>query len=577
MSDSQGPSLTNVAGQTEVDEATDLAQAFATSATATYDGPWPLVLWRPAADHLCAAVDALGRFELYWTRTHDRLWLADDPAPLLALPDVHGSLDETALANHLVGYAWEESRTPFLAVRRLPAGHRLDAHAGGGVTVRRWWDPRPEAIGAVLEREPIEALAEHWRTALVGALDGRLPSTRAPRAASETDSGAVGILLSGGLDSGALAGILRARRPGETLWAGSHVFPTLATCDESHWSRTIAAATGLRHRLLSAEDHLLLDEPAAYVPSLAEPFCAWATADRALLGLLASAGVRTVLSGHGGDLLIGGSTLALSSRLRRGDPRAISEAWRDSERRARRTSLPRWTWDQGVAPLLSDRMDATLRAVARPLRLTHGGYVGHTKHAEPQGRPVGVPPWIGSRLARDSGLADGRPARPPAPRVYADPARQALYAALRHPGAVNRAVRWLDRVARPLGITMEHPYLDRHLAELALRLPPSACYSAGRRKGVHRRALEGLLPPAVLARDDKGNLSAYHDTSLRRPQAQAWINDLLAAPIAAEMGLVDLQGLHQLRARFNAGAGGPVGDALWAAITLELWLRAHHA
>jgi asparagine synthase (glutamine-hydrolysing) len=275
-------------------------------------------------------------------------------------------------------------------------------------------------------------------------------------------------------------------------------------------------------------------------------------------------------------LLIGGSTLALSSRLRRGDPRAIVDAWRDGERRARAVSLPRWTWDHGVAPLLSDRASANVRAMARALRLTHGGRAGRTGRAERRWRPVRVPPWIAPRLVRDSGLADGRPARPPAPRVYSDPARQALYAALCHPGAVNRAVRWLDRIARPVGIRMEHPYLDRRLAELALRLPPSACYRAGRRKGVHRRALEGLLPPAILARDGKANLSAYHDTSLRRPQVQSWIKALLAAPLAAEMELVDLHGLHQLHARFIAGKGGPVGDALWAAITLELWLREHH-
>ena len=68
------------------------------------------------------------------------------------------------------------------------------------------------------------------------------------------------------------------------------------------------------------------------------------------------------------------------------------------------------------------------------------------------------------------------------------------------------------------GLEALSPLLDLGLVELMLRVPPEANFDPVLTRPLVREALRGALPPAVLARRDKGDFSALQHRTLSRPR-----------------------------------------------------------
>ena len=62
----------------------------------------------------------------------------------------------------------------------------------------------------------------------------------------------------------------------------------------------------------------------------------------------------------------------------------------------------------------------------------------------------------------------------------------------------------LDRITMASSVEARDPFLDHHLVEFALALPPSMKYRNGRGKYVLRQATAGLVPDEVLSRRKQG-------------------------------------------------------------------------
>jgi asparagine synthetase B (glutamine-hydrolysing) len=249
------------------------------------------------------------------------------------------------------------------------------------------------------------------------------------------------------------------------------------------------------------------------------------------------------LTGSGGDE-IGGSSWYLVDLLLRGK---VGRVW----------------------PELRARAAGKRESVPTLLRALLGGLASWARRmtvSVPRPRP----PWIHPGLVRRLRLP-GRVRNPPA---YKNPARDDVYTRLE--------VWWNDPLVaagqglfRHFGVELRHPFLDRRLFEWALAVPPSQFGEQGLVKAPLRRALAGLLPAAIAGRADKGDYLYYWDLGLRereRPRIEA----LLQRPLAEELGYVDAHVLRKAYARY--AAGGPIHRAqLWAAVTLEEWLRRQSA
>ena len=185
-----------------------LAAAWARLGPAVLDllrGEWALFVWDRERRLALAACDRLGSRTIHHAHSGTGVIMGSEAREVVdALPTRPGP-DDAAMAHWLSGGGPPGARTLYAGVRRLPGGHAVTS-AGAGASATRWWRPRYEKPVP----RPLEEAA--------GAVRERLRTAVARAAATGGDPG---VLLSGGLDSGAVAAVLAdgGARPGARTYS----------------------------------------------------------------------------------------------------------------------------------------------------------------------------------------------------------------------------------------------------------------------------------------------------------------------------------------------------------------------
>ena len=286
-------------------------------------GDFAIAVWDAHLRKLLLACDPLGVKPLHYARTGHLLVFASEAQQVLQHPAVPRCLDKVTVGDFLAGRSGEIGRTFFQNVRRLPSAHLLVA-TPEAVRIERFWDLPEDRI---FYRHD-EDYTAHFLELFQQSVEDRLG----------TESGPVGVLMSGGLDSCSVAAVAHrvlSRKKAPRLFAGSFVFDKLQECDERQQIRTVAAHLGLETELVPAESFQVFAGSEAFLPSLEEPFTAWEGCFREMTRRVQNRGARVLLTGHGGDDLLAGSVLIYSDRLRRGDLRPVLEVARYAVGRGR--------------------------------------------------------------------------------------------------------------------------------------------------------------------------------------------------------------------------------------------------
>lgn len=537
------PDLALIAGDLRLDNGGELRQALALPADAAdavvaleayarwgdgfaahLAGDFALVLIDRAARRLLAIRDALGIRPLFYRSGTSHLRCASEIGALVEPGD---AADEGFLAEVLAGDIADSEGTPYLSVRRVPAGHMLIA-TGDGARLTRYWEP-PRAV---LEG----SLADH-----AGRFREAFDEAVCARAA---DHARVGVHLSGGLDSSSVLGTVAATRCADPV-AASLRFPW-PEADESDW---IAAAA----RRWSIE-------PLVVVPPLEPPANDLASSAvhgdlpdyptgrplfAPLQDALKGAGVSVVLTGFGGDQWWSGEMAHMADLVRRGRFGALRR-WRAAGDRIGAESA--WSWPSfardGLLPLVPS-------LVRRGARLV---------------RPASLPSWIDPGFARRVALRD----RLRRPRAGAGA-----------PSESWRRMRWrldsgeeafakeqLDRLSVASGVELRHPFYDRRLVELAFALPEDARLGAERNRAAMREAMAPRLAPEIAARVTKADLSRVLVEAARAPGVQAH----MAVPSLAALGWVDTAAVARLADRVRGAGDTGAAAPLWRVLAVEAWL-----
>jgi asparagine synthase (glutamine-hydrolysing) len=246
-------------------------------------GMFAVAIWDAVRRRLVLARDRFGIKPLYYRDAPDELAFASE---LDALPK--GELDLDAVEAFLAFNSIPAPLSIFREIRKLPAGHVL-TWEDGRVTLERF--ARPGPLPARHGEDEAE-LVEECRARLADSVRAHLVAD-VP----------VGVLLSGGVDSGVLAAFA-ARESTEPVRTFSIGFEE-ASFDELAGARAVAARYGTRHREL-----VLRPDAALLLPALAdafdEPFADSSALPTYLVARLAAEDVKVALSGEGGDELFGG-------------------------------------------------------------------------------------------------------------------------------------------------------------------------------------------------------------------------------------------------------------------------------
>ncbi len=402
--------------------------------------------------------------------------------------------------------------------------------------LERYWSPRPAEIRYPRD----EDYAAHFLDILQRSVTDRL------RGAGSF----AGIAMSGGLDSTSVAALAQ-RSPGTSVRAYTFVFDRLAECDERSYSRAMTEELGLEVEPIEAEGLWSLESRSLLPLSPDTPFVGWRACHQEIFRRMGANGSRVLLMGHGGDDLLRGSSLSYAQRLRRGNPRAVLELIRHAK--SRDESLLRVLYRHLGRPVLPVAVDQWLRAA-----------LGFQAAAEPVSLLL-------PDFARRTGLA-GRGRALPSRTISGNLARQEIYANLVSVPWYWRLANWYDRSAAAFGIEVRQPFLDRRLFEYILAIPGEQLFRVDLSKSLLRRSMEGILPDRIRLRKRKTRFGTFLDSGLRG-KASGEIRELLRAPLATELGILDGKRLEAAFLAFLDGGTDESRRTLWYALTLEIWLR----
>jgi asparagine synthase (glutamine-hydrolysing) len=257
-----------------------------------FNGMFAFAIWDLHHRSLFLARDRTGIKPLYYSLDGQRLRFASNTQALLAAGDVDRTFDPVALHHHFTLHAVVPApHTILQGLRKLPPAHGMTVKPDGTTQTRRYWFLRAE-------RPPVE---QDW-VALV-----REKLVAAVKRQHEVADVTVGVLLSGGLDSSLLVGVL-AELGVADLHTFSVGFEDQAEEKGSEFEYSDLVVERFRtehHKFLVGNGEVLKRLPEA-VANMSEPMVSQDAVAFYLLAEQVSRHVKAVQSGQGADEVFGG-------------------------------------------------------------------------------------------------------------------------------------------------------------------------------------------------------------------------------------------------------------------------------
>src|SRR5438552_7460308 len=501
-------------------------------------GMFAFAVWDRPRRRLLLARDRLGIKPLYYALTDRELVFASEIKAILAGGAVTPALNRAIVPEFLANRFVAGSETFFRGVTKLLPGRTLTWSADEGVRERRYWSLPAEVDGA--DMTPVQA-AGRVRADLEAVVRSHLMSD-VP----------LGLFLSGGLDSSALAALMSrmVRAPIRTFSVG---LPDTDS-NELGYARLVARAVRSVHREVVVTPSEFFDALPRLIRHEDEPIAFTSSVPLYFVSRLAAEDGKGVLTGEGADELF------------LGYHRYRITHWNDRLGRVYRRLAP-----SGLRGNIGRSLGRLPRRLGRYATRTFLGLPPGPRHLFYENFAV-FPTTLQQSLLADPELLAAR-----------DPYQAALerYAAapgghldrMSHADLQTYLVELLmkqDQMSMAASIESRVPFLDHELVERVAVMPGRLKLRGWQTKAVLRAAIQDVVPRAILARRKMG-FPVPVGRWLRGP-FRPLVDELVLGPRALGRGLFDRSALRRLAESHRAGLADH-GDRLWLLINLELWQR----
>jgi asparagine synthase (glutamine-hydrolysing) len=508
-------------------------------------GMFAFAIWDSRQRRLFIARDRLGIKPLYYRLTPECFLFGSEIKVILAGPEVHPKFNREVLPEYLAFGYLSGPETFFSGIRKLMPGHTLELEESGEIRIQRYWDlPVNDDTDHHTERYYVQTYRDLLEQAVSSHLMSDVP---------------LGVFLSGGLDSSALAALMTkiTRAQVETFSVGYAEQPY----SELPHARQVAKHLNSFHHevLVSSEEFFNAlpklvwheDEPIVWPSSVALYFVARLARER----------VTVVLTGEGSDETLAGYTryaftlknAAVDRIYRRFTPEAIR---------------------RGIRHSISDSklISATVRR-----KLTHtflgqdGGcwtsfYFDNFFSAFTQTDQADL---LTDDLAQElSGRAAYRNVM-----EYWNHSNGTLLRRLLCTDIKTYLVELLmkqDNISMAASVESRVPFLDDALVEFALRIPQNLQLRGLAGKRILKKAVADLLPQSIITRPKFGFPTPW-PAWLSGPQLDP-VQSLLLEPRSIDRGLFRRAAVERLFQEQRAQHRDHY-DRIWRLLNLELWFR----
>lgn len=505
------------------------------------NGMFAFAIWDAPDQSLFIARDRLGVKPLYYHWDGRRLIFASELKAIVASGMAPRTLNELALWDYLTFRYVPQPETIWADTYKLPPAHTLTLRPGSAPRIDRYWDI-PVTDGRTYDGDAVAEFTTLFLDAVRLRLIADVP---------------VGILLSGGLDSSAVAAAV-AETHNARLASFSVAFDDPGAIDETPFAREVARHVGTDHHEIRIGAREFLDYLPLMVRATDEPLADLASVPLYYVSGLARSQVKVVLSGEGSDEILGGYDFdRVIKQWTRGEALGRAPSWMRRSARAAAALID---------PALGDRLE---RAMLPAVEAIDAFPPSMTNYLDSSAKNA---LWRGHAPLRDS-IDVVRAALERA--RGADPLGRVLYSYCQS-WLVEDLLMKADKMTMAQSLELRVPFLDYRLVEWAARLP--ACWKVGRdaagavqTKRVLRKFAETRLPARIINREKQGfPVPVYGWLSTR---LHGWAHEALGGETMLSRWLRSDGIRRQLAAGTRSGAPDLERHRLWNLLVLELWMR----
>jgi asparagine synthase (glutamine-hydrolysing) len=498
------------------------------------NGMFGLAIWDVRARRLVVARDAMGIKLVYFRTAAGRLTFGSEIRALVAAERTVPEVDPIALNLFLKLRYTPSPLTIFKGIRKLAPGTMLIAE-GGACREERWYDYTPVPFSsAKSEQEAEDELLHLYKGAVERHLLSDVP---------------VGILLSGGLDSGLLLALMKehgASWPAYTVGYGA-AFED----DELADAAKSAALLGGRHIPVQLDRQEFERSLPKIVGCLEEPITSSSIVPMYFVCQRARQDVKVALIGQGPDELFCGYKRHMGVHFGR--------SWRmlpggvrwmigfAAQRLPRNETVKRGVYALGVEDRLSryehvfslapaERIDGLFRE-----RLLPG--------------PVVLPESWRALLPQ---------------MEYLDDLAGFQHIEIRC-SLPDELLMFADKLSMAHGLEVRVPYLDRTVVEFAERLNTSMKIRGRKGKWLHRRVCDAYLPASIVNRPKRGFAVNVVDGWFKS-SVQSKLSDMLLDEGSLMFELLDPKAVRALLEDHRSGREDN-HKLLFSFAMLEQWLQ----
>ena len=500
-------------------------------------GMYAFAIWDKSERRLTLARDRFGERPLYYTTTPDGWFVfASEMRALLASGLVPRDMRPASVEAYFsYGYV-PDPHTIYKNIYRLPAAHFLQIDGNGVGEPQCYWQP---SLGGGERAEPEELIA------LLDAAVSRQMMSDVP----------LGAFLSGGVDSSAIIAAM-AQASNAPPQSFTISFPETKN-DDGIYAQKIAKQFGTRHtqkyvRLQAGE---MIDAAARIY---GEPFADSSALPMIEVARTAREQVIVALSGDGSDEIFAGyrryRLYGAEEKMRRLLPAPMRRVVFGplGALYPKLDFMPRpFRLKTTLQSLSDDSAGAYFRSVSAILPERLGGFLDSQLIRQNEDAPAQI-----MRRLFDEADTD-------------DAVLAAQYADLKT-WLSGRMLVKVDRAAMASSLEVRVPFLDHHLVEWALRLPPHQRIDGHEGKAVLKKALEPRLPKDILYRPKKG-FDMPVDRWLR--EDRGILSDFLASKYWQESGMFRPASIRRLIADHQSGKMN-YGQEIWSLVMFDAFLRA---
>jgi asparagine synthase (glutamine-hydrolysing) len=444
------------------------------------NGMFGLAIWDVRQKRLVVARDPFGIKLIYYRIEGNTLYFGSEMRPIRVVMPGKSEVDATALDLFLRYRFTPAPYTILQEVKKLAPGTKLTVQ-NGVCEVSRWYRFRPEPFTP--PKSPSEAkeeLLSIYKAAIKRQLISDVP---------------VGLLLSGGIDSGLLLALMNLNGnswPTYTVGYGSH-FADDELADGAETARVL----GSKHTGVSITRTTFEEALPKIVAALEEPIAASSIVPMYFVCQRARQDVKVALVGQGPDELFGGYPRHLGVRY--GAMWAGLPQWVRTPISTTVAKLPRnETLKRGMNSLaIPDRM----RRYQHVLSLLPGQQVeGMFRDGilSPDAGDAILKCWedMGELMSRTDELGG----------------LQFLEVRSTLP---DELLMYADKLSMAHSLELRVPFVDKEIVEYVERLPASVKVRHGSRKWLHRQVCRTFLPESIVRRPKRGFASNVVDDWFR--------------------------------------------------------------